>query len=269
MLHNLSPGSYIFSHRDQVLEIGSWKLEIPKDRLHAHPDFYLITSEGSIGIDVIREVGHFLRIKPIASAHKILVVENFHLATVEAQNAFLKTFEEPPPYAYIFLVTPYIDRLLKTIISRAQVITGISNSQFPITKQITNSKFQIQKICKMNVGERFLWLENELKESDDKVRLKVRILEIVDAFLSEGVELAVKKEMNHSRLKGESITFRLKSERDKVRFSAAHLSTKVESIRDFKINLDAVEYLKEAKWKIEQGFPNPKLLVEGFFIKLG
>ena len=238
-IDTIMAGSYIFLHQEEVLEISSSKLNVQKGRLLAHPDFYLVTSERSIGIDVIREVGYFLRIKPIASQYKILVIENFHLATVEAQNAFLKTFEEPPPYAYIFLVTPYIDRLLKTIISRAQVITGISNFETRISKLNQNSltseasvlrrqKFKIQNLLNMNIGERFLWLENEIKGLEDKVKVKVRLLEIVNAFLNEGLLLA----------------------------------------KEGRVNLDAVEYLKEATWKIEQGFPNPKLLMEGFLVIL-
>lgn len=228
MIQNLTPGSYIFSHPEPVLTMVSFRLQTPPERLHIHPDFQLIRNELSIGIDIIRQASHFLRIMPALSNYKILVIENFHLATIEAQNAFLKTFEEPPDYAYIFLITPYPDRLLKTIVSRAQVIQ-IQNSK--LKKQTPKAQIKTQKlkeIIKMSISERLLWLESEVKDLDDKVQLKLTLLEMIDAFLQEALA----------------------------------------PLKEGKFSIYAVEYLKETRWKIEQGFPNPKLLVEGFLVML-
>ena len=149
------------------------------------------------------------------------------MATEEAQNAFLKTFEEPPEYAYIFLITPYIDRLLKTVLSRAQIIEN-PKSQITNPKRIPNYNFKLQNLLKMNIGERFLWLEEILKGLEDKSELRRTLITLVDQFLFKGVELAKKGECP----------------------------------------IEALHSLKEAKWKIEQGFPNPRLLVENFFLTL-
>ncbi len=210
--YRLTPGSYIFSELEPVLNASSSALHVSPDKLLTHHDFLLVKGEGSIGIDAIRKGMLFLASTPSLSAHKILVVAEFHLATREAQHAFLKTFEEPPFFAYIFLVTPYIDRLLKTIVSRARVYQGVKDSK------LHAPSFMLQE---MTIGERLMWLENIAKEKKDLA--KVEYLHILESFLQSEV---IKK------------------------------------------NLAAIEYAKEAKWKIEQGFPNPKLLVEGFLVTL-
>lgn len=222
-LLNLAPGSYIFIEKNVMLDASSLKLQASKERLTSHLDFRFISETTTIGIDSIREGTGFLRTKPAIGQYKVLVIDNFHLATNEAQNAFLKILEEPPPYAYIFLVTPYIDRLLKTIVSRVQIIRS---SKFKVKS--AKLQFKVQNLLTMNIGERFLWLENELKGLDDKKAVKVKLLEIIDEFLREGVEL----------------------------------------VKQNAISFEALDYLKEACWKIEQGFPSPKLLIEGFFTLL-
>ena len=220
----VKPGSYIVQDIQAVLEFPISNFQFPKGEFALHPDSLLVKGEGSIGIDTIRQSIKFLRSTPSIGEHKILVIANFHCATKEAQNAFLKTFEEPPAYAYIFLVTPYVDRLLKTIVSRAQMIGKIPKSQFPISNNFSNSNFQISELLSMSVGERLLWLEETTKKIEDKKELKGNLLGIIDEFLLGGIT---------------------------------------------KERLKAIEYAKEAKWKIEQGFPSPKLLVESLLVKLG
>lgn len=86
-----------------------------------HPDIIIVNHEkpGTISIDEIREqVIHDVAIKPYCSPHKIYIVPEADLMTPQAQNALLKTIEEPPEYAVILLLTSNIDSLLPTIQSR-------------------------------------------------------------------------------------------------------------------------------------------------------
>lgn len=86
-----------------------------------HPDIIVVNHEkpGSISIDEIREqVIHDVAIKPYCSPHKIYIIADADLMTPQAQNALLKTIEEPPEYAVILLLTSNIDGLLPTIQSR-------------------------------------------------------------------------------------------------------------------------------------------------------
>lgn len=86
-----------------------------------HPDIIMVTHEkpGSISIDEIREqVIHDVAIKPYCSPHKIYIIADADMMTPQAQNALLKTIEEPPEYAVILLLTSNVDGLLPTIQSR-------------------------------------------------------------------------------------------------------------------------------------------------------
>ena len=86
-----------------------------------HPDIIFVTHEkpGTITIDEIRDqVIHDVAVKPYYSEHKIYVIPDAEMMTVQAQNALLKTIEDPPEYAVIMLLTSNIDALLPTIQSR-------------------------------------------------------------------------------------------------------------------------------------------------------
>lgn len=86
-----------------------------------HPDIIMVHHEkqGTITIDEIREqVIHDVAIKPYCSPHKIYIIPDADLMTSQAQNALLKTIEEPPEYAVMMLLTNNADALLPTIQSR-------------------------------------------------------------------------------------------------------------------------------------------------------
>ena len=86
-----------------------------------HPDIIMVTHEkpNVITIDEIREqIINDVDIKPYCSPYKIYIVANAELMNPQAQNALLKTIEEPPKYAVIILLTSNIGGLLPTIQSR-------------------------------------------------------------------------------------------------------------------------------------------------------
>ncbi len=80
-----------------------------------HPDIIMVSHEkpGTITIDEVRhQLIHDVAIKPYCSPHKIYIVPDAEMMTVQAQNALLKTIEEPPEYAVIMLLTSNVDALL-------------------------------------------------------------------------------------------------------------------------------------------------------------
>ena len=89
------------------------------------PDIITIQHEkpGSISVDDIREqLNGDIMIKPYSNRYKIYIIPEADLLTVQAQNALLKTIEEPPEYAIIFLLTENADSLLPTIRSRCVML---------------------------------------------------------------------------------------------------------------------------------------------------
>ncbi len=90
-----------------------------------HPDIIRVTHEkpNTISVDDIREqVNHTIDIKPYQGPYKIYIIPEADKMTVQAQNALLKTIEEPPQYAVIFLLTENAELLLPTINSRCVML---------------------------------------------------------------------------------------------------------------------------------------------------
>ena len=107
---------------DPCLECASCKKAANKN----HPDIIHVTHEkpNSIGIDEIRtQVTADAGIKPYTGPYKIYIINDAHLLTLQAQNALLKTIEEPPSYVVMMLLTDNMDALLPTITSRCVNLT--------------------------------------------------------------------------------------------------------------------------------------------------
>ncbi len=86
-----------------------------------HPDLIHVTHEkpSSIGVKDVREqINDTIMIRPFSSYYKIYIVDEAEKMTVQAQNALLKTIEEPPSYAVILLLTTNPEAFLPTILSR-------------------------------------------------------------------------------------------------------------------------------------------------------
>lgn len=76
----------------------------------------------TFGVDAVRSLREDVHIFPNELEHKIYIIERADTMTVQAQNAFLLTLEEPPAYAVFFLLCEDAGALLETIRSRAPVL---------------------------------------------------------------------------------------------------------------------------------------------------
>lgn len=110
------------------------KLKFDRDKLS---DLLVIEPEkNSITIDKIRDISKFVSTKPFESNNKVVLIKQADLMRTEASNALLKNLEEPKPFVYFILLTDNKNKLLKTIISRCQVINYLSereNEKFDYT----------------------------------------------------------------------------------------------------------------------------------------
>lgn len=101
-------------------------LGLPPDSLSSYSYAVTISPvEGkSIGIEQVRELEHFLSLKVPTKApyNRAIIIENSHLLTIEAQNALLKTLEEPPEGTIVILTASHDKSLLPTIRSRVQSV---------------------------------------------------------------------------------------------------------------------------------------------------
>jgi DNA polymerase-3 subunit delta' len=89
----------------------------------SHPDVQLVSvasGKKEIGVDRIRELKRFMQLRPMLGMTKVAIIDEAPLLTVAAQNALLKTLEEPPDHSLLILVASNPDALLPTVRSRCQ-----------------------------------------------------------------------------------------------------------------------------------------------------
>ena len=123
----------IFAMALQCEERGKEGSEIPCQKCHScrqalsdnQPDIIKVTHEkpNTVSVDDVRaQISGDVGIKPYGSPYKIYIMNEAEKMTVQAQNALLKTLEEPPEYVVIMLLTTNVNALLPTILSRCVVL---------------------------------------------------------------------------------------------------------------------------------------------------
>jgi DNA polymerase-3 subunit delta' len=89
-----------------------------------HPDVTVVEPDGAhIRIAQIRAVQHDLALRPHEGHWRVTIITGMETATEEAQNALLKTLEDPPPHAVLILTAPDTGSVLPTIASRCRVLS--------------------------------------------------------------------------------------------------------------------------------------------------
>lgn len=167
------------------------------------PDIIKVTHEkpNTISIDDIREqVNNDVAIKPYSSRYKIYIIADADMMSVQAQNAILKTIEEPPEYAVIMLLTENAETLLPTIRSRC-VMLKLRNIKDQLVKKYLMEQMQVPDykadVCvafaQGNMGKAIMLATsehfNEIKE--EAVHLLRNINEMEQSELSEAVKRCI------------------------------------------------------------------------------
>ena len=171
------------------------------------PDIITVKHEkpASISVDDVRtQVNGDIMIKPYSSPYKVYIIPEADLMTVQAQNAILKTIEEPPEYAVIFLLTENADSLLATIRSRC-VILKLRNIKDKLVKKYLMEQMQIPDyqadLCAAfaqgNIGRAIMLAKsehfNEIKEE------ATQLLKYIDEMELSEIVSAI-KEINKYKL---------------------------------------------------------------------
>lgn len=84
-------------------------------------NFHELDAASNNSVDDIRSLIEQVRIPPQAGKYKIYIIDEVHMLSTSAFNAFLKTLEEPPSYAIFILATTEKHKILPTILSRCQI----------------------------------------------------------------------------------------------------------------------------------------------------
>ena len=148
------------------------------------PDVIWVNRElSSIGVDDIREkINGQMAVRPFSSPYKIFIVPEADRMTEAAQNALLKTIEEPPEYGIILLLTSNLDALLPTIQSRCLKL------EFHPLSTATIEKYLIEKYHVVDYRARTSAIfAQDFEEKRDKVLKILRNVHTMD--VSEMLEL--------------------------------------------------------------------------------
>lgn len=148
------------------------KIENSGISLVSNPNVYT-RSYVHFGIDDALELRQRAHMKGIHGGLRTFIIHASAITT-EAQNALLKTFEEPPADARFFLITPAPETLLATVRSRAQIL---------IVEPVgTNSPIPVNEFLAAAPAERVRMLEPLLEKGDDDKRDTGAIILFLDAL---------------------------------------------------------------------------------------
>ncbi len=152
-------------------------------------------------VDDIRALVEQVRFAPQPGKHKVYIIDEVHMLSSSAFNAFLKTLEEPPPYAIFILATTEKHKILPTILSRCQIFDF---------KRITTSDtvVHLQEICdKEEIHAQPAALQVIAQKSEGCMRDALSILDKIVSFTNG--ELTYQNTLEHLNILDADNYFRL------------------------------------------------------------
>lgn len=154
-----------FSDSQAIILIGQIEPEfLQKSFGVSDQDFCIIDDDYSMAR--IKELLHFVFLKPYNSTKKLAVIYNIENLGSQVANALLKTLEEPPPYAVIILTTLDEQKILPTILSRCSKI------KLDFAADLTEPENYLSPdiLAKKSVAEKFKWAA-VISESGDAAQM--------------------------------------------------------------------------------------------------
>ena len=152
-------------------------------------------------VDDIRTLVEQIRFAPQAGKYKVYIVDEVHMLSTSAFNAFLKTLEEPPPFAIFILATTEKHKILPTILSRCQIFDF---------KRITiqDTIDHLREICeKENITADDTALHIIAQKSEGCLRDALSILDKIVSFTNGALTYA--NTLEHLNILDEDYYFRL------------------------------------------------------------
>ena len=142
-----------------------WITTFCKEKNIAAIDQHNIIIEGSIGIKDIRTLQKDLFLTPVQSKTKAIIIQNGDTLTNEAQNALLKTLEEPPDNTIIIISAQNKNAFLPTVLSRCKIIE-LGNQNKESTENFSTFNFQLSTIP---IGDRLAYAQNISKTKEEAI----------------------------------------------------------------------------------------------------
>ena len=164
------------------------KILLETPHLENAPDCIRVKPEGnSIKIAQIRNLQSDIVIKP-HKKYKIYIIDKAEKMTLEAQNALLKTLEEPPEYAIIILVTNNKEGLLPTIRSRCEIVKFTPIPFIEIKNYLINQGIEPNRANLLSSFSRGSMKKAlELASSNEFYEMKENVQKYIETILSKNM----------------------------------------------------------------------------------
>jgi len=234
-----------------------------------HPDVQLVAvapGKKEIGIDRMREIKKFMQLQPLRGRAKLAIVDDAHALTAAAQNALLKTLEEPPDRSFLILVADNPDGLLPTVRSRCQRVQFAPLPTETVADILVTAHgiepraaHDLAALAEGSPG-RGLSLSGSLGTlASDRFRALlaglrgaryVRLMELANELAESDVDLSVKLELLLSHCRTEAM---------------ASLDSEPAAVRSALARADAVHHAHTA---LRRSNPNRQLLLDALLLQL-
>ncbi len=165
-----------------------------EDAIDSYFNIFELDAASNRKIEDIRKLNEQVRVPPRIGKYKIYIIDEVHMLTTEAFNAFLKTLEEPPKHVIFILATTEKSKVLPTILSRCQIYDFKRISVIDIKRRLEDIVLE-QKI-KFDDEALFLIAE----KSDGSLRDGLQILDRMINFCDN--EITIKKVSNNLNIIG-------------------------------------------------------------------
>lgn len=164
------------------------KILLESDHIDNDPDYINIYPDGnSIKIAQIRNLQTDIIVKP-HKKYKIYIINQAESMTIEAQNALLKTLEEPPEYVIMILITNNKEALLDTIKSRCEIIKFLPISILDLNSYLINQGIDKNRAQLLSTFARgSISKALELSESADFVIMRDDIQTYIEIMLDKDI----------------------------------------------------------------------------------
>jgi DNA polymerase-3 subunit delta' len=164
-----------------------------------HPDFLVVFPEKKeIPIEQARIIKEKLSLTPQIAGFKAVIIKSAEKLRVEAQNALLKTLEEPKGKTLIILITSHPEMLLETVRSRCYVLRFYPES---LTVPLQNEFREIKKLISSGTFQRLLFLRDFFKSEQGKEFASVeRLLESMESYFRAVLLGMLRIEINKEKL---------------------------------------------------------------------
>ena len=156
-------------------------------------DTLIINGENSIGIEKIRKLEQWASRKPHSNQYKKAIIYEAEKLTYPAQNALLKTLEEPPAHTLIILTAPQETYLLSTIISRCKIIKLRSEIEIVLNKPlITQLLDYLITLLNSGAGERIKKAETFSKTRETAITFLDQLIFLLRNLLFKQYQISTK-----------------------------------------------------------------------------